>query len=570
MRAAALAVSTLLSTIVAAAGGKGFPGGSWDTIQRITGSRFVDASEHGNYYHAPARDATDSPFLNANSTKFVVNGTGVPDVDFDIGESYAGSLPIRGHEDSKLFFWFFPTSNPNPKKEIVIWLNGGPGCSSLLGLLQENGPFLWQPGTFKPVANPWSWHTLTNIVYIEQPVGTGFSKGPATATSETEVAEQFMGFWKNFVDTFALQGYKVYITGESYGGMYCPYIADAFINANDTTYFDVSGVLMYDPLISNTYIQSIVPAIQYVTYWSGLFPFNDTFRAEIHRTDGECGFTKFIQDYLVYPPKGHMPNRYPGEKDDGQFKRKCTTAFWAILAAIPSLNPCFNVYDITTTCPLLWDVLGSPAMNKYVPKGAQIYFDRPEVKRAINAPIDVSWSGCAPYPGIALSSEDDSAPPVDSVLPHVIDTTKNVIIAHGALDFVLIANGTLLALQNMTWGGKIGFQRPPTQPFYVPDSGFNSIYPATAATAGVAGTLISERGLTYVGIASSGHMVPMYAPSAAFRTLEFLLGRVDCMNCTKPFTTETQYIPQSEEPMGNGTAPQGWSAGPPGRPEGVV
>jgi carboxypeptidase D len=93
-----------------------------------------------------------------------------------------------------------------------------PGCSSLEGFLQENGPFLWQYGTYKPVQNPWTWSNLTNVVWIEQPVGTGFSQGTPTATSEADVAAQFLGFWKNFMETFSLQGRKVFITGESYAG----------------------------------------------------------------------------------------------------------------------------------------------------------------------------------------------------------------------------------------------------------------------------------------------------------------------------------------------------------------
>ena len=62
-------------------------------------------------------------------------------------------------------------------------------------------------------------HNLTNVVWVEQPAGTGFSSFGDTpqATNEIEVADQFLGFWKNFVETFALQGRKVYITGESYG-----------------------------------------------------------------------------------------------------------------------------------------------------------------------------------------------------------------------------------------------------------------------------------------------------------------------------------------------------------------
>lgn len=150
--------------------------------------------------------------------EFVVNGTGIPEVDFDVGESYAGRLPIsqQANDTNLLYFWFFPSTNPAASKEILIWLNGGPGCSSLEGLLQENGPFLWQYGTFKPVANPWSWHRLTNVVWVEQPIGTGFSSGQVTARSEEDVAAQFLGFWQNFVTSFAMEGYKVYISGESY------------------------------------------------------------------------------------------------------------------------------------------------------------------------------------------------------------------------------------------------------------------------------------------------------------------------------------------------------------------
>lgn len=89
--------------------------------------------------------------------EFAVNGSAIPDVDFDIGESYAGLLPIssKANETRELYFWYFPSTNPLAEDEITIWLNGGPGCSSLEGLLQENGPFLWQYGTFAPVPNPW-------------------------------------------------------------------------------------------------------------------------------------------------------------------------------------------------------------------------------------------------------------------------------------------------------------------------------------------------------------------------------------------------------------------------------
>ena len=189
--------------------------------------------------------------------EFAVNGTGIPDVNFDIGESYAGLLPISSDADEtrELYFWFFPSENPLACDEILIWLNGGPGCSSLEGLLQENGPFLWQYGTFAPVPNPYTWVNLTNVVWVEQPVGTGFSQGTPNATSEADITSQFMGFFKNFVDTFALQGRKVYIAGESYAGYYVPYIADAMFTADDKDYFNIESILIYDPSTSTDAVQ---------------------------------------------------------------------------------------------------------------------------------------------------------------------------------------------------------------------------------------------------------------------------------------------------------------------------
>ena len=205
-------------------------------------------------------------YLHAKPADFKVDGTKLPEVDFDIGESYAGLLPVSStpNEQRQLYFWYFPSSNPAAEDEITIWFNGGPGCSSLEGLLQENGPFLWQSGTFKPVKNPYSWVNLTNMLWVDQPVGTGFSQGTPNATSDVDVARDFLGFFKNFLDAFGLANPKIYLTGESSAGFYIPYIADAMFNSNDTEHFNVQGTMMYDPSTSTNDLQAqgaICPAL---------------------------------------------------------------------------------------------------------------------------------------------------------------------------------------------------------------------------------------------------------------------------------------------------------------------
>jgi carboxypeptidase D len=180
------------------------------------------------------------------------------------------------------------------------------------------------------------------------------------------------------------------------------------------------------------------------------------------------------------------------------------------------VNPCFNLYHVSDTCPNLWDVLGFPGSFEYLPAGATIYFNRTDVQEAIHVPPTV-WSECTNTN--VFPRGDGSLPSSLSVLPGLIDKNERTIIGHGLLDYVLIANGSLLAIQNMTWGGVQGFQRKPETPFVVPYDG-----------RGTAGVYHTERKLTWFEVELSGHMVPQYQPTVGFRQLEFLLGRVESLD----------------------------------------
>lgn len=407
--------------------------------------------------------------------------------------------------------------------------------------------------------NPWAWNRLTNVVWVEQPVGTGFSRGEVTARGEEDVAAQFLGFWKNFMTTFALEGYKVYIAGESYAGAYCPYIASAMLDANDTAYYDMSGMIIYDPVLGDDVVQSAATTVPFVDYHRNLMTFNDTFSAYIHGLHDTCGFADYNAKYLTYPPPGPQPPDYAGSVGD-----ECEGLWEVVLNEALSVNPCFDVYQVATTCPLLWDVLGFPGSIGYLPAGGEVYFDREDVKRAIHADVAHTWEECASG-DVFVGGRDTSDPSTWRVLPHVIDSTQNVIIGHGTLDMILLPNGTLLSIQNTTWGGQLGFQSPPVEPFFVP---FHSLSTAdeifsesdetalgSIAAAGVLGTAHTERGLTYVSVDLSGHMIPQYAPSAGFRHLEFLLGRVDSLSSVAPFSTEPDYPQPPADTLGNGTGP---------------
>ena len=214
---------------------------------------------------------------------------------------------------------------------------------------------------------------LTNVVWVEQPAGTGFSqqRGTPPATNEIEVAAQFLGFWKNFVDTFGLHGRKVYITGESYAGYYVPYIADAMHNATDDCYYNVDSVMFYDPSTSYDIVQEDIPAVPFVDYWGGLFSLNQTFMEGLHERDQSCGYSEFRNIAFTFPPNGSLPT--PPNTD-------CSvpgcSLWYDIYEAAMLVNPCWDVYQVATTCPLLWDVLGFPGSFNYLPAGQEVYFNR--------------------------------------------------------------------------------------------------------------------------------------------------------------------------------------------------
>jgi len=88
-----------------------------------------------------------------------------------------------------------------------------------------------------------------NICRVEFPVGTGFSTGAVTATTEEQVAQDFIGFFKNWEIVFGIKNFKIFVTGESYAGRYVPYVSAAMLDQKDKTYFDLSGAITYDPCI---------------------------------------------------------------------------------------------------------------------------------------------------------------------------------------------------------------------------------------------------------------------------------------------------------------------------------
>ena len=452
----------------------------------------------------------------------------LPDVRYDIGEFYSGSVPIDEGNSSRTLFFAFKPRIGEPVDEVTIWLNGGPGCSSLEGFLQENGPFLWESGTYLPTPNPYSWANLTNMLWIEQPVGTGYTQGTPTATSQEQTAQDFIKFFKNWENIFGIQNYKIFVTGESYAGRYVPYISAAMVDQNDTTYYNISGALIYDPSIGSGYAQEDATVVPFVQANANLFNLNSSVMDSVTALDQSCGFADWREKYLTFPPPGPQPSNL-----SSIFRTNPDCAvFDTIFGAALTTNPCFDIYEINQQCPLLWDVLSFPTALEYTPEGANTYFNRTDVKQAMHAPLNKNWEICAN----GVLRRDTSAMSIEHAIPQVIEATNRFLISSGDFDMILITNGTLSAIQNMTWNGQLGFQEAPSTPINIqlPDLQYQSVFAANGEAGvdgaqGVMGIQHYERGLMWAETYLSGHMQPEFQPRVTYRHLEWVLGRIDTL-----------------------------------------
>jgi len=155
--------------------------------------------------------------------------------------SYAGHVTVEETYGDHLFYWFFESQNSKYSSKphqipLVIWLNGGPGASSLVGLFQENGPlYIGNNDTGTIVTNPYSWNEEAHLLYWDQPVATGYSYSTQEhyVTNEDELSEQFYVGLQGFYDCHPeYRKCPLYVTGESYAGKYVPYIATKIMEKN--------------------------------------------------------------------------------------------------------------------------------------------------------------------------------------------------------------------------------------------------------------------------------------------------------------------------------------------------
>lgn len=150
-------------------------------------------------------------------------------------KQYSGYLNIT--ESKHYHYWFVECETDPENAPILLWLNGGPGCSSLTGLFLEHGPFRLDTSDKVPTLKyfDYTWTKKASMIYLESPLGVGFSYSDnedeyhwdddTTVSDNIKCVEEFFELFPEYINN------SLYIAGESYGGIYVPTLAEAILHA---------------------------------------------------------------------------------------------------------------------------------------------------------------------------------------------------------------------------------------------------------------------------------------------------------------------------------------------------
>ncbi|EAZ02442.1 hypothetical protein OsI_24545 [Oryza sativa Indica Group] len=422
---------------------------------------------------------------------------------------FAGYVTVNETHGRALFYWFFEAASDVATKPLVLWLNGGPGCSSLgYGALEELGPLLVNNNDTLTI-NPESWNKEANLLFVESPAGVGFSYTNTTTDlahfGDNLTAHDAHAFLVNWLERFPqFKGHDLYIAGESYAGHYVPQLATKILHFNkkkkehddDDRIINLKGIM-----IGNAAIDSSSDDRGLVEYAWDHAVISDEIYAAIK---GNCTFP-----------------------DDGNETDKCNTAWNGFFTAMGDID-IYSLYTPSCTAALNGTTtITNGTRSRFADKVLRLrrglpyntynpcvdyrvidYLNRGDVQAALHANVSggipYSWAPCSD----ALTKWTDAPP---STLPDIAALVRaglRVWVFSGDTDDRVPVTSTRYALRKL----KLKTVRPWKQ-WFTSDQ--------------VGGYTVLYDGLTFVTIRGAGHMVPMITPVQARQLFAHFLGGDD-------------------------------------------
>ncbi|EUC56960.1 peptidase S10, serine carboxypeptidase [Rhizoctonia solani AG-3 Rhs1AP] len=411
---------------------------------------------------------------------------------------YSGYLDVD-YGAKHLFFYFFESRSDPDSDPVLMWINGGPGCSSSLGLFMELGPCSihgpLQSGSNGTEWNPHSWNNKANLFFLDQVVGVGFSYadyGETISTTE-DAARNVQAFVTIFFETFSkFKGREFHMSGESYGGRYLPVFASEIIDQNSR-----AAALGFEPInLKSVLIGNGITDSK--TMWEGYY-------------DIQCKNLSVVpfQDIKACVSMKQQLHRclkmYKKDCIEQMDPTGCGLAaeFCDYALSVPYYATGRNPYDMTKPCKReeLESSLCYPVTN-YINE----FLDRPETRRALGVhPSIGNYTGCSRDVGERFSASLDHYHSNQWYIAGLLERGIKVLIYVGTYDWICNWVGNQKWVMALDWTGGAEFTAQKDRDWVVDGQ--------------VAGFTRSANGLTFATVNAAGHMVPYDKPKEALAML---------------------------------------------------
>lgn len=417
----------------------------------------------------------------------------IKDYPYDLvkNKMYSGYLDIESSATKKLHYLFVESQNKPSEDPLFLWLNGGPGCSSLLGFGSEHGPVIYNEKTEKMELNNFSWNKNANFIYLESPAGVGFSKGSDAdiLTDDVRSGIDNLSALKSFFKKFPqYMKNDFYISGESYAGIYVPTLAYNVLNYNlkqkSTDRIKLKGVLIGNGVADWTY--DTTPAMIDFAYSANLYS------------------SSLRENYLNFNCKN--------DSDSTQCKETIDQIFLSLKG--------INFYDFTQNCEVEENV--KYGYTSWISKvsGVRIpqcknskedqfwndWFNKDDIKEALHVDKSIKFEQCNGKVGDSYYMGTKGS---FYLYPKLIAYGLKIWKFSGDTDLAVPTNGT------RAWIKKLDL---PIIDHY--RSWF-------VKSDKIAGFVQKYDGLTFVTVLGTGHMVPQWKREEAYHMLDCFINNKD-------------------------------------------
>lgn len=404
--------------------------------------------------------------------------------------SEAGYFDIDSSTNKHYFYWSASARDQTTDK-VLLWLTGGPGCSSMLALLGENGPCQINETDGNVYTNPYGWNTNATAIWLDQPAGTGFSyanqagyDGNQTQTSRD--VYRFLQAW--FKAHPSLQNAELYLFCESYGGHYCPSSAYAIYEGNNNLQpgdikLNLAGVGIGNGLTS--------PTIQYQYYAE--MGYNYTIQK---KGTPDIQLSDYIAMQKAWPQCQKLAEQCQTDTTTCSTAQQfCDNAMFA-----PYEGYGWNPYNIKEQCG------GEALCGNYT--AMTNFLTAPATLKTLGIDSNsAAWTACNYQ--VNGDFADDWMKRFDLDLVPLLNSGIRITVYAGDLDFICNWLGNQAWTLALQWNGAKGFNAAPFNDWHVNGQ--------------VAGSVRTYGGFSFVRVTDAGHMVPADQPKNALSLVTTVL-----------------------------------------------